>query len=171
MKKFLKLSIAMLVLSAGIVSNVYAQTKIGHLNSTELLSGLIDWQNAQKELETFATKKREALEQQSKVLVDDYNKLVEQDSKGLLPPAEKQRKADDFQKHQTDLEQQQQLAQQEVLKKEQDLTDPIRKKVTDAIAAVAKEKGYNYVIDTSLGVTLFENPNDDITPFVKDKLR
>ena len=129
MKKFLKLSIAMLVLSAGIVSNVYAQTKIGHLNSTELLSGLIDWQNAQKELETFATKKREALEQQ------------------------------------------QQLAQQEVLKKEQDLTDPIRKKVTDAIAAVAKEKGYNYVIDTSLGVTLFENPNDDITPFVKDKLR
>ena len=76
-----------------------------------------------------------------------------------------------MQKRQDALQQEQAKAEEELDAKQTTLTDPIRKKVKDAIAAVAKEKGYNYIIDNSAGVLLYDSPTDDISAFVKDKLR
>ena len=47
---------------------------------------------------------------------------------------------------------------------------PVRTKALDAIKAVAKEKGYTYVIDDASNVLLVMPPADDLLPFVKTKL-
>lgn len=168
-----KLAIMLLALCMmGTASNyTHAQTKIGHLDSAELLQSLPEWQTAQKEVQTFMEMKKKDLEAKQQSLVEDYNKLVEQDNKGLLTPMDKQKKGEELQKRQEALQQDQAKAEDEVANKQMQLTDPLRKKVTDAIAAVAKEKGYNYVIDNSAGVLLYDSPTDDIAAFVKDKLR
>ena len=38
------------------------------------------------------------------------------------------------------------------------------------IKDVAKEAGYRNVIDSSMGVMLYSNPDDDLMPLVKKKL-
>ena len=62
-------------------------------------------------------------------------------------------------------------AEQNVAKKEEELTKPIKDRVTQAISDVATEKGYTYVLDSgaALGL-LFVSPSEDITAFVKAKL-
>ena len=47
---------------------------------------------------------------------------------------------------------------------------PIRQKAMDAIKAVAKEKGYTYVLDESQGHILVSPPGDDLLAAVKTKL-
>jgi outer membrane protein len=61
-------------------------------------------------------------------------------------------------------------AQQDYQKKSGDLSKPIYEKAKKAVDAVAKENGYKYVLDTSTGVVLFSEQNDDIFSLVKKKL-
>lgn len=147
-----------------------AQTKIGHINSAELLSILPEWKAAQKELELYAGKLKQKLQDQEKLLVDEYNRVMDQKQKGLLPPVEEEKKAQEFQQKQADLEQENLKAQQDVSKKEQDLTQPVQQKVITTIETIAKEKGYTYIVDTSIGAFLYTNPADDIMKDVKAKL-
>lgn len=52
----------------------------------------------------------------------------------------------------------------------QNLYEPIIKKAQKAIAEVAIEKGYTYVLDASIGVILYFSPTDNILADVKKKL-
>ncbi|HVA98516.1 MAG TPA: OmpH family outer membrane protein, partial [Bacteroidia bacterium] len=61
-------------------------------------------------------------------------------------------------------------AQQDIQKKNDELTKPVYDKAKKAIDEVAKEKGYKYVLDTSTGVVLYSEPSDDILDLVKKKL-
>ena len=47
---------------------------------------------------------------------------------------------------------------------------PIQDKLLATIKAVAKEKGYGYVIDNSSNLLLVMPPGDDLLPLVKTKL-
>ncbi|MGC4035317.1 MAG: OmpH family outer membrane protein [Chitinophagaceae bacterium] len=60
------------------------------------------------------------------------------------------------------------LAQQIMQQKQAQMYQPIYKKVSDAINAVAKEKGYAYVFQSE--VLLVAPPSDDITLLVATKL-
>jgi outer membrane protein len=55
-------------------------------------------------------------------------------------------------------------------KKKEELYSPIIKKAEDAINAIAKEKGYSYIFDTSVGAVLFAQESDDVMALVKAKL-
>ena len=61
-------------------------------------------------------------------------------------------------------------AQQSIQKKKEDLYSPIVKKAEDAIKAVANDKKYSYIFDTSVGVVLFAQDSDDVMPEVKAQL-
>jgi outer membrane protein len=63
-----------------------------------------------------------------------------------------------------------QIAQDKYNQKAQEEIAPIRAKAFDAIKAVAKEKGYAYVLDASTGAILVSPPGDDLLPLVKTKL-
>lgn len=61
-------------------------------------------------------------------------------------------------------------AQSDFQKKNDELTRPINAKAKKAIEKVAKAKGYKLVLDSSLGVTLYTDPADDIFSAVKAEL-
>lgn len=61
-------------------------------------------------------------------------------------------------------------AQQDYQKKYSELTAPIMDKAKKGIESVAKESGYKYVLDTSMGNVLYTEPADDILMAVKKKL-
>lgn len=63
-----------------------------------------------------------------------------------------------------------QEAQEKAQKYAQDKIAPVRTKALDAIKAVAKERGYSYVIDDAANTLLVMPPGDDLLPMVKAKL-
>ncbi|OWY24150.1 OmpH family outer membrane protein [Sphingobacteriales bacterium UPWRP_1] len=169
MKTFLKLFVLSFCFMA--LTATFAQPKIGHLNSVDLLNSLNEWKTAQVELETFANKIQEQLKAKQKTVVDEYNVFVQKVQNGELTPKQQDEQQQYFQRKQSELDQDQTKAQQDLMKREDELTTPIRDKVMNAIKAVAQEKGYNYIIDTSVGATLYSSPDDDVTAFVKAKLQ
>ncbi|MGI4898414.1 MAG: OmpH family outer membrane protein, partial [Janthinobacterium lividum] len=61
-------------------------------------------------------------------------------------------------------------ARQKVDEKTKSLSDPLFAKLRAAIQAVAKEKGYNYVLDTSQTELLVSPDADNLLAAVKAKL-
>ena len=74
----------------------------------------------------------------------------------------------------SDLEQRiqdfQESAQTSMQKKKEELYAPIIKKAEDAISAIAKEKSYSYIFDTSVGAFLYAQDSDNVMSLVKTKL-
>lgn len=65
----------------------------------------------------------------------------------------------------------QQSAEEKIGTKRQDMLKPITEKADKAIQAVAKEKGYTYILDASVnGVIIYATPTDNIIEDVKTKL-
>jgi len=64
----------------------------------------------------------------------------------------------------------QQNAQAQLQEKEKELLQPIIDRAKQAIADVAKENGYTYIFDTSVGALLYQQDSDDIFSLVKKKL-
>jgi outer membrane protein len=73
----------------------------------------------------------------------------------------------------TDLQQRiqafQASADQDLQNKQQELFNPLIQKIKDAITAVGKENGYNYILDVGTGAVVYYQ-GDDIMPLVKKKL-
>ena len=149
-------------------STLFAQVKLGHVNSAELLASMPESKTADAELKKFG----ETLEGQLKTMTSEYQaKIADYQSKeALMAESIKQTK----QKEIVDLEGRindfQEQGQQDIQKKKEDLYSPILKKAQDAINAVAKENGFTYIFDASTGGLLFVQEGNDVTPLVKKKL-
>lgn len=61
-------------------------------------------------------------------------------------------------------------AENDADKQQEELLAPLLKRVDDAIKAVADEKGFTYIFDTNVGVLLYTDKGEDITPLVRAKL-
>ncbi|MCC6385065.1 MAG: OmpH family outer membrane protein [Bacteroidia bacterium] len=164
MKKII-LSVIIIVLGY----SVQAQNiKLGHINSTQLLSLMPETKVADSTLQKFGAQ----LENQIKTMSAEYESKIndyKKDEANMAEPIKQLRV-----KEITDLEDRiqdfQQSAQQSVQKKKEELYSPIIKKADEAIKSVAKENGFTYIFDSSVGALLFANDSDDILAKVKSKL-
>ena len=166
MTKSIKIALLMVVATVG---SVCAQTlKFGHINSTQLLASMPETKMADSTLQKFGT----SLEAQLKTMTTEYQSKISEyrANEATMADPIKDAKAKEI----GDLEQRiqdfQESAQQSLSKKKEEVYTPIIKKAEDAIKAVAKEKSYSYIFDTSAGVVLFAQDSDDIMPLVKAKL-
>lgn len=162
--------IAILAVFIFIAASNYAQTglKFGHINSTMLLSLMPETKAADSTLERFG----KSLENQLKTMTAEYQgKLQDYKDKAasMADPVK-----DTKEKELTDLGQRiqefQESAQSSIEKKKEEIYSPIIKKAQDAIQGIAKDKGYSYVFDTSVGALLYSQDSDDLMPQVKQKL-
>jgi len=64
----------------------------------------------------------------------------------------------------------QQTAAESLQKKQQELVEPLLKKVKTAIENIAKEKGLQYVLDSSAGSSVIVATGEDLYGTVKKKL-
>lgn len=145
-----------------------AQSKVGYINSDELMGSMPEAAKADAELKQFQAD----LQTQGQDLMKDLStkdSLFVKDSMRLSESMKTIRRNELIQLYQRVQNWQneaQELYQAEAQKK----ITPIRSKAMDAIKAVAKENGYGYVLDTVSGNLLVAPPGDDLLSLVKKKL-
>lgn len=160
--------IALLTLTCLLSLSNFAQNKLGYIDSQELLLLLPERKTAETEVQTFA----KSLESQLQAMTNEYQQSVQdfQSNEASYDDLVKQDKISEI----TGLEQRiqsfQQNAQQALQAKEQELLEPILAKAREAIEEVAKEGGYTYIFDRSLGTILFAKESENIIDKVKKKL-
>jgi outer membrane protein len=156
------------VMALGIIFSASAQTKIGFIDTDELIGIMPEAAKVDSVLKEY---------QASLVLQgQDMNREADEkaaqfvkDSLKMTPTMKEIKKNEIFaliQKAQG----WNQTAQEMYNQKAQEKIAPIRAKAFDAIKAVAREKGYTYVLDASTNVLLVSPPSDDLMPFVRVKL-
>jgi outer membrane protein len=163
----MKKLIVAVVMMSGIFS-ASAQNKIGYINTDELMSVMPEAAKINAEL----TEYQNSLQQQALTLKNELDKKVEQyniDS-AKLSTSMKEIRRDELVKLYQDLQNYDQTASEKANQYAAKKVAPVRERALDAIKAVAKEKGYAYVIDNSGGTLLIMPPGDDLLPLVKAKL-
>ena len=166
--KTIKITILMCVVALSTTAMAQKGTKVGHINSNELLTAMPERTVVQKELEEYANELKVTLD----VMRKEYETKVGefQSKQDVMTDVIKDTKIKEI----TDLEKRitefQQTAEADLQKKEQTLLQPIIDKAKTAINDVAKENGYTYVLDSSVGVVLYSVDSDDILAKVKKKL-
>lgn len=160
--------IAVLVLLTFLSTFSFAQSKIGHINTNELLKQMPEVVEAQKKVDEINKLYQERID----AMVAEYTQLYK--SIQELPENTTQAIFEDEQKKLIQMEERiqsfREKAEEESMAKQKELLEPILEKVQKAIDEVAEEEGFDYVLDTSAGIVLFANDSDDITPLVKAKL-
>lgn len=167
MKKLFKVAlVAAGMLFAG--NFAQAQSKIGYVNFEGLVQQMPEFNTVKAQLEIY---QKQFIDQLSTMNTELQNKGKEyqgtQDKMTDAVRSTKQAELQDIQKRIQDLTS---SAQQQVDNKASELYKPLTEKVNVAINAVAKEKGYNYVLNSSQTQLLVSPPADDLAAAVKLKL-
>ena len=169
MTKFLRYTILFfsgIIISA---SALRAQSlKFGHINSADLIQAMPETKKADSAL----TKYRQSLEDAMKTMTAEYQGKLQayQSQTETMAEAIRKTKEKELEDLGARIQDFQQTAQESIQKKKEELYGPILKKAETAIKDIAKEKGYSYIFDTSLGTVLFAQDSDNMLPVVKAKL-
>ena len=174
MKNLLKSAalVAVMFVSTQLVS---AQQKIGHINFGEIISSTNEFKTAQDQLKVLNDGKTTEIQgmyteyQKKQTAANDKLRNRSEANKETVD-TELQALGNELRDMETRIQEVQRVAQEELGKKEQELFEPIQKKVVDAINFVSKEKGYAYVLDISNGSIPYFAGGDDLTAAVKTKL-
>lgn len=149
-----------------------AQTKYGVVNTETILKELPAAIESSKKLEAFATAAQDTLRMMQK----DFEQRIEQYQKqqALMSVDAKKKEEEALQALRMRFLQYQEEklgAQGEVARLREQYLKPIRDKVAEAIAYVAKEEKVNLVLDKVSGVVLFSEDKADLTYKVLDRMK
>ncbi len=144
MKKFFKLTLAVALLFMGATA-ANAQ-KFGRVDLTAIITAMPEFEEANKNLESYSMDLQDQLEQ---IQVEFNQKYAEyQKQVNTLNDTIRQMKESELQQLQQRYSEFQQIAYQDMQKKEAELMEPIYAKANDAVAAVAKENGFTAIFNT-----------------------
>ena len=148
MKKMKTLLVA-IALFVGATSFVSAQSKVAHINAQELIEAMPEYKAAQSQLEkvqkTYDTEiKAMAKELDTKMKLYDGEAATKTD-------AENQKRVEEVQGMQNNIQAYRQQALQDLQKKQEDIFKPILEKAQAAIQKVGRAQGFQYVLDSTIG--------------------
>ncbi len=169
MKKFLKLTLAIALMVSATAVNAQ---KFGRVDLAAIVTNMTEFKEAQTNLEAYGRDLQDQLEQ----IQVEFNKLYADYEKNVTTYTDavrqlKERELTELQQRFQDF---QQIAQQDMAKKEGELMNPIYEKANEAVKQVASAGGYVAIFSTtsdqpaSAGLAYFD-PEQlvDITPEVK----
>lgn len=165
-------AVAVLLLSAGIVKG---QQKIGHVNSADIIQSMPEFKTANAEFENLQKSKEAELQG----MFGEFQKKQTAAQEMYRNRSEANKDSIDVKLETLSIELQdierrtnefQQLAQQELGQKQEELFAPLIQKANTAVQNVAKEKGYAYVFDVANTSIPYFAGGDDLTADVKTKL-
>ncbi len=168
MKNVLKsaLLVALLLCS----TQLFAQQKLGVINSQDLIVSMPETSEMEANLRTLTAD----LQATSETMQVEWNtKLADyQANMNTMTDSVRNLKEKDLQDLRTRISEFEQNASQELQYKQQQLLQPIIEKATEAINAVAKEMGLAVVFDKSAGSVIYNDPEMtvDMLSAVKAKL-
>lgn len=146
-----------------------AQTlKFGHINSADLIELMPEVKLADSALAKY----QKSLEDLNSSMIKEYQTKIStfDKSSATMTPEKREIEQQAIQDLENRIQTFQGSAQDKLSDKKRELYSPILKKAEDAIKAVAKEKSYSYVFDTSVGAVIYAQDSDDIMGLVKAKL-
>lgn len=160
---------ALLVVVCGVVS---AQQKIGHVNTEAIMKQLPDASDAQKQLDALVNEWQNELnklqsEWQKKYDEYDQKKLIMTDARR----AEAEKELQELDRRIAEYRNQKFGQSGDMFQKQNELMKPVQDRVFKAIEEVAKEEGFDYILDQSGEILMmYANPRNDITPKVLERL-
>lgn len=167
MKKLLKV-----VLVAGcmllIGSFAKAQTKLGYINFNAVIDQLPETKTVQKQVQDYQKQFIDVLQTMQAEL--GTKGQAYDAGRAAMTDAVRTQKENELQELNKRIQDYQTSAQQKVQEKSNELAKPLIDKAKAAVAAVAKEKGYTFVIDTTQQEPIVASPADDLLASVKLKL-
>lgn len=158
---------ALVILALGLFTFAQAQ-KIAHLSLDSLVTLMPETKTAKDAAQNYLKDLEKTVGSMENELQTKYNDYLANEA--TMSQLVKNTKQEELQSLQRRIEDFKMQAQQDYQKKYGELTAPIMEKAKKAIEAVAKEQGYKYVLDTSIGGVLYSEPSEDITSAVKKKL-
>jgi outer membrane protein len=145
-----------------------AQSKIGHINFEQVISLMPEAKTLSSQLDIY---KKTFMDQLTTMNTELQTKSKEyQDKRASMTEAVRLAKENELQDLGKRFQDYQTTAQQSVENKGNELTKPLIDKARGAIAAVAKEKGYGYVLNSSQTDLIVSPDADDLLAAVKLKL-
>lgn len=151
-------------------STLSAQNKFGHINAQELLIALPGYKTAEKSLQSYAKQLQDAYMK----MQDQYNTLLKDYEEKSKNPNTPKPVLEDLVSQIVDLEKRMEKLQvnseQQLLEKQAELLKPLEDQIMTAVKSVAKEGGFTYIFDSSIGNLLYSPDGDNVMPLVKKKL-
>jgi outer membrane protein len=126
-----------------------AQT-IAYIETAKVVPEMESYKKVKSEVEAYGMQLRKVLEKKQTDLQKYYAEVTDAIKKGLMTPKEQQEAEAKLQKMQSDLQQEAQDADRKLVEKETELVAPVYKIFNAAVAKVAKENKYSYVLDKQL---------------------
>ena len=168
MRKLKSLVIAA-ALFLGVNATVNAQTKVAHVNLSELIPLMPELKSASEQLKKLG----EGFEKDYNAMTAEYRTKAEKYSAeaATAGDATNEIRGKELQDLEARIMKFQQSAQSELAKKEAELQAPIIEKARVAIQKVAKAKGYDLVLDSTPGSGVLMATNGDILNDVKAELK
>lgn len=148
---------------------MFAQDKLGHVNSQEILMAMPERATIETTLDNLQTQWESEL---VKMREEYYAKIKEfQDKQATMPESIKQARQSEI----VELEQRittfTQTASTDLQQKQQELLMPVIEKIRKAISEVGAEQNYTYIFDLSTQSIVYQSPkSNDVTAQVKTKL-
>ena len=149
MKQFRTLLIALSFVFGAVALSNAQDSKVAHINTQELIETMPAYKSAMSQLEK--------LESTYRADIDDLYKEAQSKNQRYQQEAvnqteeENAKRAQELQQDQQKIVQFQQNAQKELQKKESGSLSPVYEKARTSIQKVAREKGYDYVLDSTTG--------------------
>jgi len=170
MKKLFKVALVAVVavgmLFAGNLAK--AQTKIGYVNTSQLMEMLPEMKTLQTQMQAY----QKTFSDQLATMSNEYQTKGKdyQSKSSTMTDAARTAAESELQDMQTRITTYRDNAQKQIEAKSNELLKPLQDKLKAAITAVAAEKSYAYVLDSSQVELLVSPAGDDLTNAVKVKL-
>ena len=167
----MKRILAVLALSSALMGSTYAQNlKIDHINVDQLIGMMQETQAMEEEMQKYGDQLQKDLEEMQTEAQTKYQNLIANQNNWTQLRINKEQ--EELEAMAQRIQQYQMQAQEDFQNKQLELMKPIIEKAQNAVNAVAREKGFTYVLDSSQskGVVIFVEKGEDILPLVKAKL-
>ncbi|MBO5961315.1 MAG: OmpH family outer membrane protein [Paludibacteraceae bacterium] len=163
MKKIAFLLLCLLPMGA------FAQNKLGHINTQELLSVMPERDSIETALSNLAKEYETEL---SKMTEEYYAKIQEFQQKAETMAASiKEARQSEIMEMEQRIQTFRQQATTDIQRQQEVLMTPVVQKIKTAIDAVGQENGFTYIFDTSAQIVIYQgNGAIDVMPQVKAKL-
>jgi outer membrane protein len=167
-----RLYIAALLLLLGFTAQ--AQTKVGYTNVELILTYMPETKLIEKELETMEAKLGEQLQVKQKYYQTKMMEYMEAKEKKLITPEMDAIAVKELGRLEQEVQQGLQAAQEKLLMRRMAMLKPMQDKIQAAIDGVAKEGGYTYILNNTVGSgvpsILFGADGTDVTIAIAKKL-
>lgn len=167
MKQFKTLLIAA-ALFIGATSFTNAQSKVAHINTSELIKAMPEMKSAQSEMEKLG----KTYDSDIKAMQNEYKSKMEKYNAEAATKTqeENEKRVVEVQKMENDIQQYASTAQRDLQQKEVDFLKPITEKAKAAILKVAKAQGFDYVLDSTQGGGVIMAEGKNLLTDVKKEL-